>query len=199
MIDASNATRRSPKGVFRASAPTPTMHPARMLRKSSHSCKAPAIAHETCQTPDSKTSAAYRALVKPRNKSMKIVVIGGTGLIGSKVVEDQRARDHGVVAALPASGVNTKSLEKAWRTHWRAPKSWSTSPTLRCSKMRRRSSSSRHQGGICLWRRSLPASSIKSRCLSSARIDWRKAATSRQDRSGKTDPRVAVCHTRSSV
>ncbi|MFM0627542.1 NAD-dependent epimerase/dehydratase family protein [Paraburkholderia xenovorans] len=38
---------------------------------------------------------------------MKIVVIGGTGLIGSKVVKTLRARGHAVVAASPASGVNT--------------------------------------------------------------------------------------------
>jgi uncharacterized protein YbjT (DUF2867 family) len=38
---------------------------------------------------------------------MKIVVIGGTGLIGSKVVKDLRARGHVVVAVSPASGVNT--------------------------------------------------------------------------------------------
>ncbi|QRM53224.1 SDR family oxidoreductase [Sinorhizobium sp. BG8] len=38
---------------------------------------------------------------------MKIVVIGGTGLIGSKTVERLRKRGHEVVAASPNSGVNT--------------------------------------------------------------------------------------------
>ena len=38
---------------------------------------------------------------------MKIVVIGGTGLIGSKTVAILRQRGHEVVAASPASGVNT--------------------------------------------------------------------------------------------
>lgn len=38
---------------------------------------------------------------------MKIVVIGGTGLIGSKLVDKLRQRNHEVVAASPASGVNT--------------------------------------------------------------------------------------------
>ena len=38
---------------------------------------------------------------------MKIVVIGGSGLIGSKTVERQRKRGHDVVAASPNSGVNT--------------------------------------------------------------------------------------------
>ena len=38
---------------------------------------------------------------------MKIVVIGGTGLIGTKVVSNLRQRGHEVVAAAPSSGVNT--------------------------------------------------------------------------------------------
>lgn len=38
---------------------------------------------------------------------MKIVVIGGTGLIGSKTVEKLRQLGHEVIAASPASGVNT--------------------------------------------------------------------------------------------
>jgi len=38
---------------------------------------------------------------------MKIVVIGGSGLIGSKVVSKLREAGHEVVAASPASGVNT--------------------------------------------------------------------------------------------
>jgi len=38
---------------------------------------------------------------------MKIVVIGGSGLIGSKLVSLLRARHHEAIAASPASGVNT--------------------------------------------------------------------------------------------
>ena len=38
---------------------------------------------------------------------MKIVVIGGSGLIGSKLVERLRQEGHEVVAASPNSGVNT--------------------------------------------------------------------------------------------
>lgn len=38
---------------------------------------------------------------------MKIVVIGGTGLIGSKTVARLRKKGHEVVAASPNSGVNT--------------------------------------------------------------------------------------------
>src|ERR1700730_15966277 len=43
--------------------------------------------------------------------NMKIVVIGGTGLIGTKVVNNLRARGHDVVAASPSSGVNTLTGE----------------------------------------------------------------------------------------
>jgi uncharacterized protein YbjT (DUF2867 family) len=42
---------------------------------------------------------------------MKIVVIGGTGLIGSKVVEKLRAHGHEAVAAAPNTGVNTLTGE----------------------------------------------------------------------------------------
>jgi uncharacterized protein YbjT (DUF2867 family) len=38
---------------------------------------------------------------------MKIVVIGGTGLIGSKTVANLRQSGHAVVAASPKSGINT--------------------------------------------------------------------------------------------
>jgi uncharacterized protein YbjT (DUF2867 family) len=40
------------------------------------------------------------------NKHMKIVVIGGSGLIGTKLVNNLRQRGHEVVAASPSSGVN---------------------------------------------------------------------------------------------
>jgi uncharacterized protein YbjT (DUF2867 family) len=42
---------------------------------------------------------------------MKIVVIGGSGLIGSKVVNKLREAGHEAVAASPASGVNTLTGE----------------------------------------------------------------------------------------
>jgi uncharacterized protein YbjT (DUF2867 family) len=44
-------------------------------------------------------------------KDIKIVVIGGSGLIGAKVVNDLRQRGHEVVAASPSSGVNTLTGE----------------------------------------------------------------------------------------
>ncbi len=42
---------------------------------------------------------------------MKIVVIGGTGLIGTKLVRKLRQQGHEVVAASPSSGVNTVTGE----------------------------------------------------------------------------------------
>jgi uncharacterized protein YbjT (DUF2867 family) len=45
------------------------------------------------------------------NKKIKIVVIGGTGLIGTKLVNNLRHRGEDVVAASPSSGVNTFSGE----------------------------------------------------------------------------------------
>jgi len=41
------------------------------------------------------------------NKKMKIVVIGGSGLIGTRVVNNLRQRGHEVVAGSPSTGVNT--------------------------------------------------------------------------------------------
>ena len=58
---------------------------------------------------------------------MKIVVIGGTGLIGSKTVAILRQGGHEVVAGSPKSGFNTitgTGLKEAWPARrWR-----STSP-----------------------------------------------------------------------
>src|SRR5258708_6858512 len=42
---------------------------------------------------------------------MKIVVIGGSGLIGSKLVNLLRMRGHQVVAASPNTGINTLTGE----------------------------------------------------------------------------------------
>jgi len=54
------------------------------------------------------TEAPWAAL---RRKSMKIVVIGGTGLIGSKLVPKLVEQGHQAVAASPSSGVNTLTGE----------------------------------------------------------------------------------------
>ena len=62
---------------------------------------------------------------------MKIVVIGGSGLIGTKLVNKLRQLGHEVVAASPTSGVNTITgeglakrspalrLSLTWRTRLR--------------------------------------------------------------------------------
>src|SRR5205809_1312920 len=50
-------------------------------------------------------SRSSRAEIK--NKNMKIVILGGTGLIGSKVVNLLRADGHEVVAASPSQGINS--------------------------------------------------------------------------------------------
>src|SRR6266487_3972280 len=42
---------------------------------------------------------------------MKIVVIGGSGLIGKKLVKNLRQQGHEVVAASPSLGVNTVTGE----------------------------------------------------------------------------------------
>ena len=56
----------------------------------------------------SDTADALKALgTKNERQIMKVVVIGGTGLIGSKVVSILRESGHEALAASPDSGVNT--------------------------------------------------------------------------------------------
>jgi uncharacterized protein YbjT (DUF2867 family) len=69
---------------------------------------------------------------------MKIVVIGGTGLIGSKVVSILRERGHEVMSASPSSGVNTLTGEGLAEAlagaqvvlTWRTPLRSKTSPAM---------------------------------------------------------------------
>src|SRR5437763_15294584 len=51
------------------------------------------------------------ATVEHERTTMKIVVIGGTGLIGSRLVKDLRDQGQEVVAASPSSGVNSLTGE----------------------------------------------------------------------------------------
>ena len=44
-------------------------------------------------------------------KTMKLIVIGGTGLIGTKVVKGLREKGHEVVAASPSQGINSVTGE----------------------------------------------------------------------------------------
>src|SRR5690606_34215806 len=50
---------------------------------------------------------AAARLTQDMEAFMKIVVIGGSGLIGSKLVNRLRARGHAVIPASPHSGVDT--------------------------------------------------------------------------------------------
>jgi uncharacterized protein YbjT (DUF2867 family) len=52
-------------------------------------------------------SARFKTEVKIKETVMKIVVIGGTGLIGSRVVPKLREQGHEAIAASPDTGVNT--------------------------------------------------------------------------------------------
>jgi len=73
---------------------------------------------------------------------MKIVVIGGTGLIGSKTVAILRQGGHEVIAASPNTGVNTitgKGLKEALSgTMSRYPLSEPTGATMAISAPRSR-------------------------------------------------------------
>src|SRR5437879_13732989 len=50
-------------------------------------------------------------LGQPERRIMKIVVIAGTGVIGSKLVNKLREHGHEAVAAAPNTGVNTLTGE----------------------------------------------------------------------------------------
>src|SRR6516165_5132142 len=62
--------------------------------------------HKNDNLPDAATVMKSKSFSN-MNKHMKIVVIGGSGLIGTKLVENLRQHGHEVVAASPSSGVNT--------------------------------------------------------------------------------------------
>ncbi len=53
---------------------------------------------------------------------MKFAVIGGTGLIGSRVVENLNAAGHKPYRT-PCPQAWTSSLARGWRRPWRAPTS----------------------------------------------------------------------------
>src|SRR5437867_4543450 len=57
------------------------------------------------------TNSAQTCGRQTRRFGMKIVVIGGSGLIGTKLVKNLRQHGHEVVAAAPSSGVNTLTGE----------------------------------------------------------------------------------------
>src|SRR5437868_2551738 len=65
------------------------------------------------KTTSSEPAPNRRATAKTNDDGvvMKIVIIGGTGLIGSKTVERLRKKGHEVVASSPSTGVNTLTGE----------------------------------------------------------------------------------------
>lgn len=67
---------------------------------------------------------------------MKIVVIGGTGLIGSKLVNQLRTNGIDALAASPNTGVNSVTGEGSTK-RCGARGSWSTSPTRPTGKTAR--------------------------------------------------------------
>ena len=97
---------------------------------------------------------------------MKIVVIGGTGLIGSKTVAILRQGGHEVVAASPNTGVNTITGEgvKEAVAGAQVVIDLANSPSLRT---RRCWSSSRPPAATFSRRRPPPASGTMSRSPSS--------------------------------
>src|SRR6516225_1597780 len=58
-------------------------------------------------TPHKMTAKDTMKKGKHMNEKLKIVVIGGSGLIGKKLVNNLRQRGHEVVAGSPSTGVNT--------------------------------------------------------------------------------------------
>jgi uncharacterized protein YbjT (DUF2867 family) len=61
--------------------------------------------------PPAKETPAQKKELKNERAIMKIVVIGGSGLIGSKLVNKLRQSGHEALAASPSSGVNTLTGE----------------------------------------------------------------------------------------
>src|SRR5437764_13039854 len=57
------------------------------------------------------TNSAQTCGRQTRRFGMKLVVIGGSGLIGTKLVKNLRQHGHEVVAASPSSGVTTLTGE----------------------------------------------------------------------------------------
>ena len=77
---------------------------------------------------------------------MKIVVIGGSGLIGKKLVRNLRQQGHEVVAASPSIGRQHRHRRGTGAKRSPALRSSSTSRTRRRSRTRRSWSSSRRRG-----------------------------------------------------
>lgn len=83
---------------------------ARRVRETTEFPRMPAIRAGLGSSPEAITGLFYGAN-RERSIVMKIVVIGGTGLIGSKVVSQLTEQGHEAIPASPNSGVNTVTGE----------------------------------------------------------------------------------------
>ena len=109
---------------------------------------------------------------------MKIVVIGGSGLIGKKLVKNLRQQGHEVVAASPSSGVNTVTGEGLAEALAGAQVVVDVANCALVGRTRRSWSSSRRRVAISSPRKPPRASDITWRCRSSAPIACSRAVTS---------------------
>jgi NAD dependent epimerase/dehydratase family len=109
---------------------------------------------------------------------MKIVVIGGSGLIGTKLVNKLRQKGHEVVAASPASGVNTITGEGLSEALAGAQVVVDVANSPSFEDKAALGSSSRRLAAIFWPRKRPPVWSIISRCRSSAPTGFKKAAIS---------------------
>src|SRR5437870_6191558 len=60
---------------------------------------------------DHPTSVMKNQTSETKSKTMKIVIIGGTGLVGAKLLNNLRQQGHEVVAASPSQGINSVTGE----------------------------------------------------------------------------------------
>jgi uncharacterized protein YbjT (DUF2867 family) len=123
---------------------------------------------------------------------MKIVVIGGTGLIGSKVVEKLQQKGHEAIAAAPNTGVNTITGEGLAEALMGADVVVNVA-IRRHSKTRPQWTSSRSPAGISRRPKWQPASVITSLFRLSAPSACRPAGIS-----APNSPRRTISRTRRS-
>ena len=131
---------------------------------------------------------------------MKIVVIGGTGLIGSKLVDQARASTGTRRSPRRPTRASTRSPARASPRCSRAPTSSSTSPTRPRSRTRRCSSSSRRRPRNLLAAEAAAGVRAPRRAVGRRhRAPGRQRLLPREDRPGAADRGVRRSRTRSST